>query len=119
MTGFVELQPLTKPEELEYLKARAAEDGHEVLFPTHLAIKDGEIVGYVSLGFLPTVNIWMSSKGVKVRDSLALLNIGQHMLRERKIKHFLMPCAKNSPYYPFMEKLGFKCFGESTLQVKV
>jgi hypothetical protein len=46
-----------RPDEVEELGARAKKDDHEVVLPTHVVLKNGEIVGYLSVGAVPLVHL--------------------------------------------------------------
>lgn len=85
----------------------AAKDGHCPICPTQEAVKDGEIVGAVSLGSVPLVHVWMDSKRVKARDSVRLLRELEERAARMGFRVICCPCTDSSPYRPVMERLGF------------
>lgn len=116
--GHVMVRPLSSKEDAQKLILLAREDEHTVLFPTHLVTKHGEIVGYGSINAMPMVNVWLHSHKVKARDSLHLLNIAENIAANAGLKQFVMPCSQHSPFFPHMEKLGFKRLGFAELNIK-
>ena len=99
--------------EVAELVERAAADDHEVLLPTHVVeraaadeqlddhgrpVKE-ELVGYLSIGAVPVVNVWMDSKKLKVRDSLTMLGQLEAIMNHSGMDAYFLPCAEKSPYY--------------------
>lgn len=109
---------VAKPEDLEELQDAVAKDGHAVTMPTHVVEKDGKLVGFVSLGAIPMVLTWQSTKEVSARDSLCLLSVVENLLRLQGIQVWCMPCVEKSPYRPFMEKFGYTDYGSVNLFFK-
>jgi len=107
-----------REDEHEKLSQLAAADNHIVLFPTHVVEKAGEIVGYLSIGAIPTVNLWMDSERVKASDSIAVLGQLDAIMDDSGIATYFMPCDEKSPYYRVMEKLGFEPIFKSVLHIK-
>ena len=109
--------PIT-PDELQALVAAAADDHHSVLFPTHVIKRDGEIVGYLSVCATPIVNVWAHSKKINALQSVRLMHKLEDELKSNGILNYIMPCAKDSPYYPHMQKLGYTALGENVWHLK-
>lgn len=109
---------LAKPEDMDELRDAAAKDGHAVTMPTHVVEKNGKIVGFVSLGAIPMVLTWQSTKDVSARDSLSLLSTVETILKMQGVQVWCMPCVENSPYRPFMEKFGYTNYGSVALFFK-
>lgn len=112
-----QLLPLD-PALLPALRAAARADEHALLFPTHVVSKGGDLVGYASLDATPIVNVWLDSKRVVALDSVRLLVAAEQRLHERGIRTYVMPCARTSPFFPHMGRLGFKLLGENVWFVK-
>lgn len=113
--------PLIRPcrqGDLAALDAAAKADNHIVVAPTHLVLKDNQIAGYVSLGAIPMVLVWMDTKQAKVRDSICLLNFIENMAVNGGAKHLSLPCVTSSPFRPFMERVGFVSCGQHDLLIK-
>ena len=88
-------------------KQAASEDGHGVLQPTHVILKDGEVVGSFSVT-LPALSWWLHT-GCGPRDSLAAFQGMDIILAERGLPLALVPCGRGSPYHGLLgrEDLGF------------
>lgn len=95
------------PEDVEELRRLAAADSHVVLAPTHVVEKDGGIVGYLSIGAIPIVNVWMDSAQLGPRDSVAVLGQLDAIMDHAGQPLYYMPCDGESPFHPVMERLGF------------
>lgn len=112
------LDPIVSDAERRELLRAAATDDHVVIAPSHIARQAGQIVGYASLGSIAVVNVWLDSRRVTAFDSLRLLRASEEEARRLGLKQYLMPCAHTSPFYPHMERLGFKRLGFTSLNWK-
>ena len=63
------------------MNAAAAADNHPVLAPSHVMVKGGQVIGYLSLGSLPTVQAWFDSKNKHALDSLKMIEQGEEIGR--------------------------------------
>lgn len=100
------------------LVSLAASDNHCVLYPTHVIRKDGQVAGYVSVCATPIVNVWLHTQKVEALDSVRLLGKLDDYMRMIGQDSYIMPCAKTSPFYPNMERLGFTVLGENVWHLK-
>lgn len=108
----LKLFPFDK-ERMAELRAAALGDAHLVLFPTHAVMDAGEMVGYASVCATPTVNVWLHSKKVNALNSVKLLGHLEAALRMQGLREYIMPCSKESPFFPNMVRLGFVPLGEN------
>ena len=99
--------------ELEALRAYAREDNHEIFRPTHLILKNGEIVGCFGIGLM--LQYWLHSKKCSARDSLHVQGQIESILKEHGICEYCMPCSPESPYLKHMESFGFKYMGDAKI----
>lgn len=104
------------PEDAELLRAAAVTDKHIVVAPTFVVEKDGKIVGY--LGIATSVLVWMDTEQTNVRDSANVLNFFENFLAMREAGIIQVPVVGNSPYLPFMEKVGYSNLGSATMFFK-
>ena len=105
-------------DEYEAVKVAAQADGHNEFFPTHqMTNGEGKIVGYLSLGAAPLVMFWMDSKLPKF-TSLTTINELENLAACSGLRTVVVPCTKESPFYPAMEKLGYHAIGDYTLFMK-
>jgi len=103
---------------VQNLKHAAAQDNHTVIAPTHVVTKGGQIVGYGSLGGMPTLHVWLDSKQVHAVESLRLLETIEAVAASQGVRTVLMPCAEESPFAMHMERMGFTKLGATVLYVK-
>jgi hypothetical protein len=107
----VTLQPIRTPDQQAAVRQAARADGHALLAPTHVVLRDRQVIGYVSILALPVVHVWMDSKTAGVRDSLAMLAQTEAIVRDRGATHYYLPCQQESPFFPLLEKSGFADLG--------
>lgn len=102
------IRPIRNAELFEKAKAAANDDGHGVLQPTHVILKDEEVVGAFSIS-LPSVSFWMDSK-CGPRDSLAAFQGLDTLLAAAGTPLSLFPCERGSPYHSLLlrPELGFE-----------
>ncbi len=112
------LVPLTTPQEFKDLQRYAAEDEHIVVVPSHLVMKGSQIVGYASVGSVPMLNCWVHSKHVNKHESVRLLRECEDMLAERGAQFCILPVAENSPFRPYVNKLGYTTLGSASYNLK-
>ena len=106
------------PGKLEALQAKAGADAHCVIAPTHVLMKGGEVLGYFSLGALPTVQAWFDSNHKHAADSLKMIEHGETIFREQGVRMYAICCAEESPFTPHMERLGFRKLGTTVVWIK-
>lgn len=103
----LDIYPIKSPEDLALVKKVAAEDGHSVLCPTHMLVKDKQVSGYLSMFNTPIINIWADSKRVTPRESFTGIHTVEQMARDKGQNLIIIPCSEDSPYYSYMEKMGY------------
>ena len=92
------------------IQKAAHEDGHSILYATHYIEQEDEIIGAFSV-ISPTVYWWMHTEKVKGRDSYKIGKFMSEILTESGSGIHYAPIQPDSPYYPLMEKLGYKSIG--------
>jgi len=92
---------------IEELRRVAKEDGHDVVNPAFVAERNGEIIGYCSMEPVLMAVCWMHTKRSGRRDSMAMLNQVENETSRMGYGQQVMPCAKDSPFYGALEKLGY------------
>jgi len=102
-----------QPSDAQALTEAARSDGHRVLYPTDIIKQGDEVVGYISVCATPIVTVWAHSKKIKAIQSVRLLQNLEDRMRAQGMNHYIMPCEKTSPYFPYMQKLGFVPFSEN------
>jgi len=110
------LEP-TKVNDLTPLQSAAEAEQHFAYAPTDTVWKNGEIVGYFSVGTLTPVWCWFGKK-LSPRESLTLINTVQQSVYRTGSRGLFYPVPTGSPFHPLMEHMGFKNFGNYDFFVK-
>lgn len=120
INGFAYLDRFRSKEEIDALVKAAAEDKHGVYPPTHVVRKDGKTVGWFSINTpgMPFVLLWLSTKEITARESFSLVNSVESVLQLSGAYRMAIPVPKDSPFYPLMEKLGYRSAGEYEIFIK-
>ena len=103
----IRLEPIVGDEMWEAVHKAAQENDEGVMDPTHAVIRDGEIIGAISIN-VSCASWWMHTEKSGRRDSLSVLQCLDTLMLDRNIFKYLMPCKDTSPYYKIMEKVGFR-----------
>lgn len=123
MYSFVaSLHPIRTKEQLDAVLAKAKQDEHSCLSPTHYIEKGGEVVGHVSIGVgvMPFIMSHFSKLDMVAEDTTTILNIIENVLVLTGAKGFYTMVPQSSPNYVTINhpKTGFKNLGEGNLFVK-
>ena len=102
----IDIQPIREENKLSQVidAMKKADDG--VSNPTHAVLKDGRIVGAFSFNNV-CLQFWLNEE-CNSRDSLLAGICMNAMAQDRGIESYVIPCRKESPYYPLMERLGYR-----------
>lgn len=113
------IRRLQSQEDLARLIEASAQDNHRPICPTHLLEREGEILGYASIGCVPMVFCWVDSRKVRARQSFALLAQAEQLAAAyAPVNVICVPCTAESPFAPFMGRLGYHQLGEAMFLVK-
>lgn len=93
--------------DMAILKKMALDDKHEVLGATHVVELDGEIIGYASVGSIPMVNLWLSSKSKRPATAIAMLNQVENEAARCGFRVVCVPCGMLSPFRKLMKRFGY------------
>lgn len=114
----VKIKPFN-PNLLEELCAAAqADNGHGVIAPSQVIEKNGEIAGFLSIGNVPTMLMWLDSKKINVRDSINVMQFAENWVHAGGGRSILIPCMDNSPLRPYIESAGYSKVCSATLFIK-
>jgi len=105
----VTILPIRDQETYEEVRNKAYDNGHEVLQPTHMVVKDGEVIGAFSIQ-VSCASWWMNEGKAKNRDSLQAFQGMEAIMADRGITSYIMPCEKKSTYWELMQRMGYKIF---------
>jgi hypothetical protein len=116
---YVSIIPATQ-EIVDRLVAPAARaDGSAVFNATQVVIKNKEVVGYLSIGAVPTTLCWLHKTKMQVRDSLAVNSFIENYVRNVCNSNIVIfPCHKSSPLYEYMTRVGYVASPEDVMFYK-
>lgn len=117
---------IVKPDEaiMPYVVAAAASDKHAVVGCSHVVMRAGHVIGYLSFATVPVLNVWMHSQEAKPRDTMAVANFIENLASQMGHSAILLPCNADSPYFKALPSLGYeettieKCFNRTKLFIK-
>lgn len=108
--------------DLEALHQLAREDNHEVIAPTHVFVKDGELIGCASVAAVPLMLPWFHTTKCKAADSVYMINQMENLLANIMAPNgndlICVPVVKNSPFEPYIERLEYVNAGTVNLTFK-
>ena len=99
----VYIKRIETSEELEELYEVCQETNTYPIFPTHIAIKKGTIVGCFSI-HSPTVYWWMNPNTVTKRESLPIFQACDTLMSEHGNHSYIIPCEPESPFFGILSK---------------
>lgn len=115
---FPVLTPFNPEDSQLVLDAAKADGGHGVFLPTDVVMKNGEIVGAISMGSVPLIMAWMHSTKVSPRDTLQIWQTVEGVQRRLGVPGIVIPCQKTSPFHPVMERMAYLNLGTYDLFYK-
>lgn len=115
------LRPV-REREPEVLAALAKADQHALIAPTHVFVKNGELIGYASLGVVPMILPWFDTRKCKAADSLYFINQLENLAANAMPNNgqdlICVPFVPASPFTPYIGKLGYIDTGAAQLTFK-
>ena len=106
------------PDDVLPLELAAASDHHTVIVPTHVVKRDGEIIGYGSIGTVPMLNVWVHSTKVNKFESLRLLREAEAIAKAQGAAYVIMPVSEESPFRPYVARMGYTTLGSASYNLK-
>lgn len=107
-----------RPLDIPELQRLAAEDNHSVWAPTDIMVKNGKVVGYLSIGAIPFVTCWFDTHECLPRDSFQAINIGENIAERLGHKDILLAVDPNSPFVPVMQSMEYRPLGRWDMYTK-
>lgn len=108
---------ITKEEGDEVIRLAKA-DAHDVVCPTDLIIKNGKVVGYMSIGALPVIIGNFSTQYLRARDSFNLIHIAEQRVELNGAPAALFPIGLDSPFHSLFPEMGYRKLANVDLFVK-
>lgn len=101
--------------EFQELVLAANKDHHDVVFPSHIFRKNGELIGYAGIFSTPVLMWWVDSQKGKARDTLELLKEVEDLAKTKGINRYVTICSEDSPYFKHMGRLGYTEMGQTVM----
>ena len=104
---YIDRKFLNEEEFLSAVEAAKAEK-HGMFCPTHPLRRNGEIVGYLSIGSpgFPIAFAWFGSC-IPPRESFSIINRAENHVALAGASGICWPIPKQSPFHPLMEAMGY------------
>lgn len=118
---FARLRVIRNEGELEIVNTLARQDSHDVINPTDVIIKDGKIVGYMSIGATPVVIGNLSTLHLQARDSFNLIHQAECVVeRVMRSRNIVFPIGVDSPFHKYFSdpSTGYKLLANVDLFIK-
>lgn len=112
----VRIEEISKQTEGD-LDALALEQGHQLFCPTHVLIKDGSVVGSMSIGGMPLVHLFYGVGKMGGRDVLKANRLGRDLIASYGWEDFATFLPPSSPVFPYAERMGLVDLGWSRLHI--
>ena len=94
--------------ELRDAVAQAARDDNDNMqMPSHVVLKNNEIVGGWQIAQMPLVLAWHHTQKVSAKDSMIINSTVESMMSDNGLNNYWMACNSHSPFMGHMEKFGF------------
>lgn len=88
-----------------------------LLWPTDIVLRAGRPIGYISIGVVPSVQMWFDKAHVTTKDYLATIGYYEGLLARQGIKNYFLPCEDNE-LNKFVLRLGFKKTDYTNVYIK-
>lgn len=106
-------------EERAALEARMDQEGHSCPFATHVFIDDtGAIVGAFSTACAPVLFFWMTTDKAHGMACVRAFQLANATFKALGHPRMLLPIQPDSPFHPFIKRLGFLPMGPVELHIK-
>ena len=109
----IQVLPILTQEQADEVSNAAQSDDSGIFQPSHMVLKDGEIVGAFSVN-MSVGCWWMHKTKAKPRDSLAAFQSMEAIFADREINEYIMPCHQDSKFYSLMPRGGYEIIGRDT-----
>jgi hypothetical protein len=113
-----ELQPITQVEQYREIHQGLLEDGGVLLCPTHMIRNNGNLVGAVSIGGMPTVHFWFEKRRGSALQSVRAIKQTEEIIKEAGYGLYQTMIPDTSPFIDVYDRLGFMKAHSSHLFVK-
>lgn len=94
------------------------EDGHSLPSPTHLFVSHKGVIGACSLAYAPCLFFWMHSTRATKFDSYRAFSKATATLEQMGHSKPILIIENSSPFYEFLNRLGYSILGKGEIFMK-
>lgn len=94
------------------------EDGHSIPSPTHIVWNGTQIIGAYSLAYAPCLFFWMHSTRATKFDSYRAFSKATATLEQMGHSKPILIIENSSPFYEFLNRLGYSILGKGEIFMK-
>jgi hypothetical protein len=103
LDDFTRIRPVTNATDYQRIQTIA---NNGAVAPTHIVTKSGQCVGYLSVGGLPVVTIYLDPEQVKPRATLSIAAVVDDIMAHRQVPLYGILLHKTSRLLPHVVELG-------------
>src|SRR5438045_9026011 len=103
---FTKIRRVTEAD-LPLLSKIAEADKHAVICPTHCVMRDDYVIGYLSIGSVPLVLMWMDTQRANISDSMPAVNFFENLASELGASLVAIPCNEDRPSRASTEQAAY------------
>lgn len=105
-SALLEIRP-PNPQSLARLIELGKEQHVTIIHATNILERGGELIGYISIGSMPSVHMFFDKNKATPHDYLTAMSYWEGALAANNVEAFWLPCESTSPLMQYVEKLGY------------
>lgn len=118
MSRIPTLRKIIDPKMKDAVAKTAKDDNDNMQMPSHVVLKNDEIVGGWQIAQMPLVLAWHHTQKVSAKDSMIVNSTVESMMSNMGLNQYFMACNNHSPFMGHMEKFGFNHIWETNIFYK-
>ena len=104
--------------EHDILTTAMQEDDHNIPSPTHIVESGNHIIGAFSIAYAPVLFFWMSETRADRLTSYKAFKTAMELIKAKGFDNVILPIHPDSPFYSFINKLGFEFVGAGEIYMR-
>jgi hypothetical protein len=107
MSRIPTLRKIIDPKMKDAVAKTAKDDNDNMQMPSHVVLKNNEIVGGWQIAQMPLVLAWHHTKKVSAKDSMIVNSSVESMMSNMGLNQYFMACNNHSPFMGHMRQIFF------------
>lgn len=103
---------------LHYAQLYMHDDGHYVPAITHVVTDNDQVIGAFSVSAAPVLFFWMHTTRAMPIHCFKAFRQAESILRDAGHENPILIIERSSPFYPFLQRLGYGISGKAELFTK-